>query len=158
MKHKKLVSCTAVFLLGLGSLHAQNNTVSAGGDATGTNGSSNYSVGQLLNNTNTGTNGSVTEGVQQPFNISILTSLNEFNQGIELSIYPNPTTNILNLEVKENKNLSFQLYDIQGTLLNADKVRNSITNISMENLSIGTYLLKLSNKNQVIQTFEIIKN
>lgn len=158
MKHKKTMAFAAFLLLGLGGLKAQNSTVATGGDAIGNNGSSSYSVGQLVTSTNTGSNGSLAQGVQQPFDISIVTAINEFNQGIELSVFPNPTTRSLNLEVADNIGLSYQLYNLQGVLVRSDKVVSSSTTIPMEELIQGTYLLKVVDKNQPVQTFEIIKN
>jgi hypothetical protein len=52
--------------------HSQSAIVVAGGDATGTGGKVSYSVGQIAFTYASGTNGSVTQGVQQPFEISNL--------------------------------------------------------------------------------------
>ena len=58
MKHKKTITSVVFVLLGLGGLHAQENPTAAGGEATGTGGTSSYSVGQVVYTTNTGANGS----------------------------------------------------------------------------------------------------
>ena len=67
-----------------------------------------------------GAKGSVAQGVQQPFEISVITGLEEA-QGINLSVraYPNPTTDYLTLSISEFdiSNLLYQLYDMQGKLL-----------------------------------------
>lgn len=69
-------------------------TVSAGGkEATGTGGTVSYTIGQVVYTTNTGTNGSVVQGVQQPYEISVVTGLEEAEDiSLEFSIYPNPVT------------------------------------------------------------------
>ena len=71
MKHKKIITSVVFLLLGLGGLHAQENTTAAGGEATGSGGTASYSVGQVVYTTVTGTNGSVAQGVQHPYEISI---------------------------------------------------------------------------------------
>lgn len=48
---------------------AQQNTVAAGGVATGTGGSASFSIGQLIDNVNSDSNYSVTEGLQQPYEV-----------------------------------------------------------------------------------------
>mgnify|MGYP000474435928 CR=1 FL=1 len=77
MKHKKTITSVVFVLLGLGGLHAQENAVTTGGEATGAGGTASYSVGQVVYTTNTGTNGSVAQGVQQPFEISTTVGINE---------------------------------------------------------------------------------
>ena len=101
MRHKKL-KLSAVLLLGLGltGLQAQNAVPATGGNASGSGGTVAYSVGQVVYTTNTATNGSVAQGVQQPFEISVVTGLEEAKGiNLALSAYPNPTTDFLNLKV-----------------------------------------------------------
>jgi hypothetical protein len=78
MKYKKLI-LSALLLSGLGltGLQAQEVIPAVGGNASGSGGSVSYSVGQVAYQTHTGTNGSVVEGVQQPYEISVLTAIEE---------------------------------------------------------------------------------
>ena len=102
MRHKRL-KLSAVLLLGLGltGLQAQQSINAAGGNATGSGGMVSYSVGQVAYKTHTGTSGSVSEGVQQPYEISVVTAI-EKTKGINLSVtaYPNPTTDFLQLKIE----------------------------------------------------------
>jgi hypothetical protein len=163
MRHKKL-KLSAVFLLGLGltGLQAQTAVPATGGHASGSGGTVNYSVGQVVYTTNTGgSNGTVAQGVQQPFEISVVTGLVEA-KGINLSVsaYPNPTTDFLNLKVENynNTNLSYQLFDISGKLLETKKITGNETSIVMSNLVLATYFVKVTEENKEIITFKIIKN
>jgi len=162
MRHKKL-KLSAVLLLGLGltGLQAQTSINATGGNASGSGGSSSYSVGQVAYQTHTGTNGSVAQGVQQPFEISVVTAIEEA-KGINLSVsaYPNPTTDYLTLEVKEFElsNMSFQLYDMSGKLLQSEKITGNQTSIVMSNLVPATYFVKVIQGNKEVKTFKIIKN
>ncbi|PLX07561.1 MAG: hypothetical protein C0596_11605 [Marinilabiliales bacterium] len=101
-------------------LIAQEAITTTGGEATGTGGTASYTVGQVFYQTHTGVDGLVAEGVQQPYEISIVTEV-ETNFVIDLKIdaYPNPTTNflILYLEDADLSNISYQLYDIQGKII-----------------------------------------
>ena len=66
------------------------------------------------------------QGVQQPFEISIVTGIEEA-KGINLSVsaYPNPTTDYLTLSIDEFEisNLSYQLYDMNGKLYKMKKLQ-----------------------------------
>ena len=162
MKHKRLKLSALLFLgLGLTGLQAQESVNATGGDALGSGGSASYSVGQVVYTTNTGTNGSVAQGVQQAFEISVVTGLEEA-KGINLSVsaYPNPTTDYLTLEVKDVEllNLHFQLYDMNGKLLQNEKITGNQTSIVMSNLLPATYFVKVIQGNKEVKTFKIIKN
>jgi hypothetical protein len=162
MKHKRL-KLSALLLLGLGltGLQAQESVNATGGNASGSGGSASYSVGQVVYTTNTGTNGSVSQGVQQPYEISVVTGIEEA-KGINLSVsaYPNPTTDYLTLSISEFEisNLTYQLYDISGKLLQSEKITGNQTNIVMSNLVPANYFVKVIAGNQLIKEFKIIKN
>lgn len=162
MRHKKLKLSAVLFLgLGLTGLQAQESVNAIGGNASGSGGTVAYSVGQVVYTTNTGTNGSVAQGVQQPFKISVVTGIEEA-KGVNLSVlaYPNPTTDYLTLEVKdfELSTLHFQLFEMNGKLLQSEKITGNQTSIVMSNLLPATYFVKVIKDNKEVKTFKIIKN
>ena len=162
MKHKKTNLLSLLFLsIGLTTLHAQETIPATGGNASGSGGSASYTIGQVVYTTNTGSNGSVAQGVQQPFEISVVIGIDEA-KGITLqcAVYPNPTTNYVTLIIENYKteNLSYQLYDFNGKLLENKKVESNETSINMETLYRATYFLKISDNNNLVKTFKIIKN
>ncbi len=162
MRHKRL-RLSALLLLGLGltGLQAQTSINATGGNIAGSGGSAAYSVGQVVYTTNTGTNGSVAQGVQQAFEISVVTGLEEA-KGVNLAIaaYPNPTTDYLTLSIDEFdiSDLSFQLYDMQGRLLSNEIITSNETSIAMSNLVPATYFVKVKQGKKEVKSFKIIKN
>ena len=165
MRHKKL-KLSAVLLLGLGltGLQAQTSVNATGGNASGSGGSASYSLGQVVYTTNIGANGSVAQGVQQPFEISVVTAIEEA-KGINLSVtaYPNPTTDFLQLKVDASttlsiQSMSYQLYDMNGKLLQSEKITGNQTSIVMSNLVPANYFVKVIQGNKKVKTFKIIKN
>lgn len=152
---------TAVMLFAGIPILAQETIPAAGGDVIGTGGSVSYSVGQVVYTIKKGINGLVVEGVQQPYEISVLVGI-EPARDINLicTVYPNPTTDFLILEVDiaDNENLFFQLYDILGKLLVSKKLIDKKTTVSMSNLAPATYFLKVTDNQKVVKTFKIIKN
>ena len=75
-------------------------------------------------------------------NSSINTSSN-----VSTSVYPNPTTGLLNVVVSENSMV--QLFDMSGkqVLVQTNVTANEKQEINMDGLSGGVYLLKISNEN-----------
>lgn len=157
MNIKKLLVTT--LLLGLTQVNAQEAVVTSGGNASGTNGNVSYSVGQIVYTTNTGATGSVAQGVQQPFEIQTVLGAENFNINLQLAVYPNPTTNWLQLEVKNTEftNLSYQLFDLNGRMILNQKITTETSTISMEQLPAAIFLLKVVNNNKEVKTFKIIK-
>jgi len=130
-----------------------------GSEATGSGGTVSYTVGQVVYTTNTGTNASVAQGVQQPYEISTTVGINETSINLELSVYPNPTTNNLQLKVESEAlvSLSFQLVDLQGKVIENKKVVEAKTSINMEALPKAIYFLNVTRNNQTVKTFKVIK-
>ena len=157
MKIKKLLIAT--LLLGAFQAQAQEAVATAGGDASGTNGNVSYTVGQVVYTTNTGTTGSVAQGVQQPFEIQTVLGAENFNINLQLAVYPNPTTNWLQLEVRNTDfaNLSYQLFDLNGKMILNEKITAETSSIQMERLPAAIFLLKVVNNNKEVKTFKIIK-
>lgn len=162
MKLKNLILST-LFLAGIGltGVFAQTAIPSAGGNATGSGGSVSYSVGQVVYTTNSGSNGSETQGVQQPYEISIVTGLEAGNAvSMQCSAYPNPAAYFVKLKVENYKteHLTYQLFDAAGKLLENNRINSGETNIDMHNLVISTYFLKVMQNDKEIKVFKIIKN
>ena len=161
MKLRRLI-ISVVFLLGfcLTGLQAQQAITSAGVNGSGIGGSVSYTVGQVVYQTHTGTNGSVAEGMQQPYKISEITAIEEAKD-INLSVlaYPNPVTNhlVLTIESIELSSLNFQLFDMQGKLLQSEKITGNQTSIFMGILVPSVYFLKVKQNNKELKTFRIIK-
>jgi hypothetical protein len=165
MRYKRL-KLSALLLLGLGltGLQAQEVVPASGGNASGSGGSVSYSVGQIVFTTNTGANGSVAQGVQQPYEISMVIGLEEAKSiNLVVSAYPNPANDYLQLQMDAAtllsiKSMSYQLYDINGKLLQKGEITGNQTNIAMSNLLPAIYFVKVIQGSKEIKTFKIIKN
>ena len=161
MRQKKLL-LSAILLIGIGltGLQAQEAIPASGDKATGTGGTASYSVGQVVYTTNTGTNGSVAQGVQQSYEISVVNGIEDAKDiNLECMAYPNPTSDFLTLNIKnyDNKDLTYQLFDMSGELLENKKLTSNETTITMENRVAGIYFIKVTDNQQEIKTFKIIK-
>ena len=158
MKKNKLMMALLLFVAIKG--FSQENANAAGGNIAGGGGSVAYSVGQVVYTTNTGLDGSVSQGVQQPYEVSELLGAENPSIRLVVQAYPNPTQNYLTLNVGNNEisNLNFQLIDVNGRLIKNKKISNAIEVIDMEKLQAAVYFLKVARNNKEIKNFKIIKN
>jgi hypothetical protein len=158
----KMLKPIALLLLAFGitTADAQQAAAATGGNASGSGGTVAYSVGQIVYTTHSGSNGTVAQGVQQPYEISVVVGLDIPTISLELSAFPNPTTSFLTLNVGDTElsNLRFQLFDISGKLIESQTITSSSETIRMENLPTATYFLKITNNDTEVKTFKIIKN
>ena len=148
------------FLLMISGLKAQQAIISSGGSVKSSNGSLSYTIGSFAYQTYSNANGSITEGVQQPFEISTVLGIDLEEVKLQLKAFPNPTIENLTLSVGDyiNENLSYKLYDIQGKFIQQEDFETNKTVISMLNLPAGAYLLSVYDKNRLMKIFKIIKN
>lgn len=157
LKSVALLTC----IFSLTTAYAQDATSAAGGNSTGTGGSVSYTLGQLAYQSHTSTNGTILEGIQLPFEISVITSIEEaFGVTLIISAYPNPVSDHLTLTVNNNNfsNLTYHLFDIDGKLLHTEKIISNQTSINMNNLASSIYLIKVMQNNKEVKTFKISKN
>ncbi len=157
---KLILSCLVVFVLAA-AVKAQSAFSCTGGDSSGTGGSVSYTAGIVSYTTLSGAAGSVAQGVQQPYEISVLTGLEVPDDiQLEISAYPNPARKTLFLKTTSHSTagMEYQLYHINGSMVERNKIVNDVTAIDMENLVPATYFLKIIEKNTEIKTFKIIKN
>jgi hypothetical protein len=142
------------------NLEAQETISAAGGNAVESAGSVSFTIGQTFYTAPNGAGGSILQGVQQPYEISIVTGI-EQARGIELSVavFPNPVTDFLVLRVDQYDPewLYYQLFDVQGRLIKTGKILGEETLIDMEGTSPSVYLLRILDNETYIKTFRIIK-
>jgi hypothetical protein len=160
---KRIIYYTVLFsLLALanGKSFGQQGLVVAGGEASGTTGSSSFSIGQVFFHSTEHDQGSVNEGIQQPFEIFLSTSTDGFDLSLDFSVFPNPTNQFLNLRIQEHASdrLIFSLYNEKGMLLKSGQVSEYETRIDMSPFSPGMYILNISNGERILGQYKVIKH
>lgn len=147
---------------------SQSALVTGGGNSAGDGGSFSYSVGQTFYNV-LGKNITVTEGVQQPYEISEYKPDDDGKKNdeeeddeslaVELSVYPNPAVDHLTLTVATDEFFDMEclLFDIEGKCLNSSKIVSSETFLDMHNLSSATYFVRVNEGGKEIKTFKVEK-
>ncbi len=143
-----------------------SNTNAAGNDALGSSGSVSYSIGQVFFTYVGESVYNVAQGIQHS-NLAQDTSENIddpediINPDISIFVYPNPTTDFVNLSMKgvdlQNGQNTYQLFSYQGKLIQQHTIEDDNTQISLSHLSSSMYLLQVFVKNKIWKTFKILK-
>ncbi len=123
-----------------------------------------WSLGEIATETLNGSNITLTQGFQQTGLAVVGINKPIPSANISISVYPNPTTGIVNLKIinfaantKQTPN-RYLVFDIQGKLLINEPILNSKTIIDLQLYSGSVYCLKLINTETVwFKTFIVQK-
>ncbi len=162
MKRSLFVIVTFCLISSGQIIRAQVAVSASGGNTSGSGGTVSYSVGQVLYSVISDiSTGSVYQGIQQPYEISVITGAEGIKDiNLFCQVYPNPANDFLNLKIENyvTEGLVFKLFDANGKLLKNRKAEGKETTISMSGLLPAIYFLKVTDNNKVLKTFKIIKN
>ncbi|WP_338731011.1 T9SS type A sorting domain-containing protein [Mangrovimonas cancribranchiae] len=137
--------------------YSQQNTLTSGGDASGTNGKISYSIGEITYQHASSADGSINQGMQQPYAFETL-GKDDPNIALEMVAYPNPTTNTLQLKTTYNPSeLSFKLFNLNGRLILTKKFTSQAITVNMSTLTHATYILNIYKNNHQLESYKIIK-
>ena len=117
-----------------------------------------WTLGEPVIETLSNENSTLTQGFHQ--SKLIVTAINEVSvPGVNITAYPNPTSDILKVEVKNvsGQDLIYTLYSPDGRMLVQKQMESDISEIPMYNYVSATYFLKVSSSNTVLKTFKIVK-
>lgn len=84
-------------------------------------------------------------------------SVTDFDTNKKLNIYPNPTSNQVNVEFQTDEIATLEVYDVSGKLLLTELLNHKINTVNLEKLTSGIYFFKISST-EGISTNKIIKN
>jgi hypothetical protein len=153
------VLSTLFLLASLVESQAQESINASGAELSGNTGTISYSIGQVVYNTYSMPGASFAEGVQQPYEISTVNGIDIPEIVLQMSTYPNPTTDYLNLSIGNynQEKLTLQLFDVAGKLLLDQTITEPNTVIDMNRFTMATYYLTITDSQKPIKTFKIIK-
>ena len=142
-------------LLATGTVSAQEVVSTQGDSYSNASGSIDFTLGELIINTGTDGTNDITQGFHQT-NWNFV-GLDDNDPSYEATIFPNPTSELLNIRTSTFENVTYTLYDAQGKLILQDKLSAEQTPIQVNQLAPGSYSLTLNNETQNLKTFKLIK-
>ena len=159
----KIITIIAVIALNTNSF-AQTppqQVISSGGDThKNENISISYTIGETIIDTYKTSDIILTQGFHQgTLTIVSIEEINEIQH--EIIAYPNPASDHIYLKVDHkdfyNSNYSYQLYNLNGKLIQSGGIESSKTRISFTNLTTGTYIIKVFDGKQEAKSIKVIK-
>ena len=139
----------------INSVHSQEIVSTQGETYSSPNAIIDFTVGEVVINTVSDGTNNITQGFHQT-NWNFV-GLENHTPSFEAIIFPNPTSEVLNIRASAFENVIYTLYDAQGKLIVKDKLTAEQTLIPVSQLATGSYSITLNNPTQNLKTFKLIK-
>jgi len=138
------------------SVSAQEVVSTQGDSYSNASANIDFTIGEVIIDTGTDGTNDITQGFHQT-NWNFV-GLEDFAPDYEATIFPNPTSEVLNIRTSTFENVTYTLYDAQGKLVMQDILSAEQTPIQVGQLAPGSYSLTLNNETQNLKTFKLIKH
>lgn len=156
---KTTILTFSFFLFGMSVLQAQTSVNSSGNTISSSVGDMTYSVGQTFQDFHSNSMVSISEGVQQPYEISATLGIDISEIRLNVKVFPNPTQDVLNLKVDFNdyNKYHYEVYDSSGKILISSSVKSKDTTLSIASYPSALYYLKVTKNGKPLKIFKVLK-
>jgi hypothetical protein len=161
IKMKNIIPKIIIFccLLGNSIISFSQQVVAASGNTfERSNGSISFTLGEPVTGTINQDNTTITQGFHQPI-LKVESGTDKIPEGISCTVYPNPTSNFVRLELNSQDltSMEYLLFSSEGKMLNKMSIESSSTEISFSDLNPAVYILIIKKDEKEIATYKIIK-
>ncbi|WP_299891911.1 T9SS type A sorting domain-containing protein [uncultured Lacinutrix sp.] len=138
------------------AVYSQSNILSSGNDIVEPTGKVNYSVGLLNFKEATGSGGTSSTGSQLAFEVSTL-STKDIDNIVSIEVFPNPTSDFIYINLKQNESLKYSLVNISGKELKKGEISKLKTKIDLSKFNTSIYILSMYRDNKLFKSYKILK-
>lgn len=157
MDRKRLFTLLLCFWC-IGALAQPHLVVSASGASfQNSSGYISYTIGEGITSTLASSQAILTQGFHQWYPKTPGVPV-ENRPEIEISVFPNPVTDLLILQVEEYQGFDYILYDVIGGLIDRGPVLGERTEIDFTALAPSMYILRVTDNNEEVRLFQIVKH
>lgn len=141
------------------NVSAQQSANTSGKNVSQNNTSVSYSIGEVYYNTTTTSSSVITQGIQQPYEIYLISGVGNEKDVQLITAFPNPTSSTIKIVTQDIKidGLNYKLYDLLGKEILSGDIRSNQTELDLNNLMPEVYFIKVFRYNSTIKYFKIIK-
>ena len=156
--NKKLFLVIYLFFICITNCISQEVIASSAGYSETASLSLSWTIGENFTETFSNNDIILTQGFNQG-NI-IITDISEMVfPEITIAVYPNPVKEYINIrmDTKSTDNLKAEIFSMSGMKLLSESINSNNTGIDIQRLPASDYILRLSNSDQVLKSFKIVK-
>ena len=99
-----------------------------------------------------------THNFSENFTVLVVSTvgINENGQSL-ITIFPNPTTDFININLNNTMATQAVIYDVYGKKINEEALTETDNRINVSELANGVYFIKIFNEGQIVSTTKFIK-
>ena len=141
------------------NVSAQQSANTSSKNVSQNNTSVSYSIGEVYYNITTTSNSVITQGIQQPYEIYLISGIGNEKDVQLITAFPNPTSSTIKIVTQDIKidGLNYKLYDLLGKEILSGDITSNQTEVDLNNLMPAVYFIKVFRYNSTIKYFKIIK-
>ncbi|MEL7118268.1 MAG: T9SS type A sorting domain-containing protein [Bacteroidota bacterium] len=95
----------------------------------------------------------------QPQQVTSTNDIERLQVKLIKKLYPNPSNNIINVQLQEPVTHSYRVFDIKGRVVKEGQMKNTLNALDINNLMVGNYYLKVWKKGSTaFQVESFVKN
>ncbi len=133
---------------------AQEVVASAGKHLSSNDVQINFTLGQLVNTSESSGSIVINQGFHQVFS-EMVETLSTSDQLVEINVFPNPVSHQLTISTAESSIIYYALYDLNGAKIASGNFKES-TQLAIHRYAKGMYQLLLTNdKEQLLEMFKV---
>lgn len=137
-------------------INAQEVVTTSGGSLTNNNTVANWTIGETIIETISDNNSSVTSGFNQP-GLKITTLVESIKSKIELSIFPNPTFQFVNIKYDGQLPIKARILTIDGKVLSSSEIKKQPLQLDFSDKKNGVYIIEITDKSGISNKYRIVK-
>lgn len=153
MKFLTVLSLVALPFLGIAQSITPEVIASAGNHYDNGTTQLSWTLGEVVIDTYDNGSNILTQGFHQTQ--LTVTSIEEILSGVRVNMYPNPTSEYLNIDLGNNdQDIQLRLFDMGGKLVHQDKIEAFQTNyvLPMNKVATGNYLVQMNSTDGKMST------
>ena len=74
---------------------------------------------------------------------------NAYKENNTINIYPNPSDDLINIEIENINNVTIEIYNVSGNLIFSKTLNSKVEKIDISGLSMGMYFVKVRQENNI---------
>lgn len=152
---KKRIFLVSFLLVNL-SVFGQEVIATQGDSYSNSSGNIDYTIGETITFTGTDGTNDITQGFHQT-NWNFL-GLDDFSPELSLTVFPNPTSDRLNIESASYEGLNVVMTDEAGRIVLTESLKSENTSFDVSEFSTGSYHLIIQSNGQILKDFRIVKH
>jgi len=135
---------------------SQDIITTSGGNITNNSVQVNWTIGEPITDLITNNKTIVTSGLNQP-TFKIETSIENINTKIDVSVFPNPTSQFINIKFDGESSLRARILTLSGAVISAYEIKEKLTQLDLSKVVSGVFIIELSDNTGKLNTYRIIK-